>query len=147
MNMDGLECKRCKEPDTFEVFCKRCEHVVFSRTNALIARSHEAKKKAEEICEQLGEDALGTLTKLADEVTDGELYQAFRRDSISEPSCRAKYGLCIKLFKLEDERLGYAELAEMSCRVPYEDNYIEDEVCGMLSQLARAEATQDYRTQ
>jgi hypothetical protein len=126
--MDGLECKRCKAEMTFQVLCDDCESAVFKRTDKLVKRGYEAKKAADKICDELGADALQVLTKLDDEVTDVELYQAFRRSSLNEPQTNKQFNLCIRLLKLEDERIGYGELAEMSCKIPFDDSYLRDEI-------------------
>ena len=141
--MDGLECKRCQEPDTFEVLCNDCEATVFGRTDRLIARSKRAKEKAEIVCDKLGAEALRALTGLDDEVTDLELFSAFNRQEFDGSTSSDKFFLCLQLLKLEDECEGYAELAEMSCRVPGDDNYLKGQIVGMGSKAVR----QDWKHQ
>jgi ribosomal protein L37E len=126
--MDGLQCKRCQEPDTFEVLCGECEAAVFGRTDRLIKRSQQAKDKAEEVCGKLGPMALKALTKLDDEVSEVELFAAFKRQEFTDSDTVLKYTLCLRLLQLEDEREGYAELAEMSARIPFDDKYLEDRI-------------------
>jgi hypothetical protein len=145
--MDGLECRRCKQADAFDILCDECQEKVFGRTDKLIALSSQAKDRAEVICEKLGPDALRALAGLDDEVTEQELIEAFNRQPFTDATSSEKFFLCLHLLKLEDQREGYAELAEMSCSIFFDSNYIEDQICGSLSELARAEARQDWKNQ
>ena len=129
---DGLECKRCKEADTFEVLCDDCAAFVFGRTDRLIARSRQAKERAETVCKQLGPESLRAIQELDREyVTDEDLFAAFCRlpvDPENAEKHKDRFLLTLHLIKLEDEREGYAELAEMSSRVFFDDKYIETSV-------------------
>ena len=143
--MDGLQCKRCKSPDTFEVLCDDCQKEVFDRTDCLIERSKDSKEKAETYCTKLGETAIKILISLGDDVTEDELFGAFRRRF--GHWAPEKFSSCLQLIKLEDEREGYAELAELSCRIFFDENYLEQQILGSLAELAKAEQTQDWRNQ
>ena len=149
---DGLECKRCKEADTFEVLCDDCAASVFGRTDRLIARSRQAKNRAETVCKQLGPESLRAIQELDREyVTDEDLFDAFCRlpvDPENAEKHKDRFFLTLHLIKLEDEREGYAELAEMSSRIFFDEAYIDKNICGlMLWQLANAQHNQNWQDQ
>ena len=139
-----LYCKRCQEPDTFNVLCDTCEAVVYGRTDRLIARSKQAKDEAETICKKIGQETLQVLCKLDEIVTDQELVDAFNRHAFRHENPAEKYSLCLRLLKLEDEREGYAELAELSCRIPYDDKYLEDKI---IDAVPGCKFSQDWKNQ
>jgi len=125
---DGLECKRCKEADTFEVLCDDCAASVFGRTDRLIARSRQAKQKAESVCKQLSPESLHAIAGLApDHRTESHILEAVCRLP-ADPKKEDQVALTLHLIKLDDEREGYAELAEISSRVFFDDKYIETSV-------------------
>jgi len=125
---DGLECKRCKQADAFEVLCGDCEATVFGRTDRLIARSRQAKEKAEAVCKQLSPESLQAILGLdPDRRTDKDLLAAVCRLPV-DPKGKNQVILTLHLIKLDDEREGYAELAEMSNRVFFDDDYMEARV-------------------
>ena len=129
---DGLECKSCQQADTFDVLCDLCQSQVFKRTDRLINRLKQAKQKSEKLCKELGPKALEVITSLDREfVTDEELVTAFNRHAVNESDiseCIDRFLLTVQLIKSEDEREGYAELAEISSRIFFDENYIENRV-------------------
>lgn len=127
--MNGTECKRCKEPDTFDTFCDVCDDHIFKRTNRLIARSRNAKNQADEVCKLLGIDNR-SLEDVKEVFNDKQLAEAFAKhiDITPGTSDYKKFLLCEKLIRCEDARDGWAELAMMSNRIPYDDDYLREEI-------------------
>ena len=125
--MDGTECKRCKEPDTFDTFCDECDDLIFKRTNKLIARSRNAKNQADTVCKLLGFGSLHTLDEFKASTTDQELSEI--ASSIKDTTeNHKKFLLCLRLQRFEEERDGWAELAMMSNRIPFDDDYLQAEI-------------------
>ena len=127
--MDGTECKRCKEPDTFDTFCDECDDLIFKRTNKLIARSRTAFNKVEEVCKLLGIDTR-TTENINEVFSDHKTADTFAQYIELVPGSEAheKFLLCEKLIRCEEERDGWAELAMMSNRIPFDDDYLQAEI-------------------
>jgi len=125
--MDGTECKRCKEPDTFDTFCDECDDLIFKRTNKLIARSRNAKNNADTVCKLLGIGSLHTFDEFKESHTDQEASE-IASGIESTPENYKKFLLCSRLTQLIQERDGWAELAMMSNRIPFDDDYLQAEI-------------------
>lgn len=130
LKMDGTECKRCKEPDTFDTFCDECAGLVLDRTNRLISRARLAKHGIDDVCKLMGIESLQALIDLEGEVTDAELLETFTNvtSTIPDGGKYKKFLLCMRLMRFEEEREGWLELAMMSNRIPFDDDYLQAEI-------------------
>lgn len=133
--MDGLECKRCKEPDTFEDLCEDCDAIVYARTDRLIRRSRKAKIEAEELCTQLSPEGIAFFHKMLEDKRVGgedgsidpdELLAEWSRSGFDD--WQDRYRMSMRLLQLAEQYDGYSELATMSRRIPTDDNYLAGEI-------------------
>ena len=96
--MDGLECKRCSAPDTFDDVCDSCDEELSGRVDRLMERAKKAQEKAKALVEDENFDP-----------TDVDGFIDF-------------------LGRLKMEWEGYMKLAEIQNRLWFDPQYLEREI-------------------
>ena len=78
----------------------------------------------------MGIESLQALIDLEGEVTDAELLETFTNvtSTIPDGGKYKKFLLCMRLMRFEEEREGWLELAMMSNRIPFDDDYLQAEI-------------------